>query len=328
MFGSLAGTGAAIAYAGAVAPGAKTKLNLAILIFTTAAAVTGFLGLVVAWLGYRLEAGRIPRPDLAIVAGGELVRKWEIEIDVLDPAAGLEAAVKQERARMEGVIDKLRPAKGPITPATAALISSSFMFREVSEQDIADYRKEVAEYLSEYATFLKHRRAIEVLRARSAQLVLAFTNERAGVPAEGVRAVIRFPTDDGFRVWNPSDIPEPPDAPEPPTPPRPRSLLDHPPISLPTLLNLPALDRSLGSLRDVQPQGNVSPPTIREGSTIVEFSVTEVLHNLHEDTREHPLVLQFNRAGTWTVPYEVHARNLPQPKTGTVTLVVSVREGN
>jgi len=91
---------------------------------------------------------------------------------------------------------------------------------------------------------------------------------------------------------------------------------------------MPDLSRPLGALRDIRPPGNVSPPTIRPGSTIVEFSVTEVMHNLHDDTRDDPLVLLFNRPGTWTVPYQVHARNLPQPKSGMLTLVVSLREGN
>lgn len=328
LFGGLAvvGTVAAVLYAVAAAPGAKTKLDIAILVFTAAAAVTGFLGLVVAWLSYSLETGRIPKPDLAIVAGGELVRDWHVEIDLLDPDAGVADALREEHDRMEEVIGKLRPPNTPAT--TAALISNSFMFKEVSEKDIVDYRKEVAKYLREYEAFLKHRRAIEVLRARSAQMVLAFTNERAGMPAEGVRAVIQFPTDDSFRVWDPSDIPEPPEARNPPTPPRRRSFFEYPSITLPSLIDLPGIDRSLGSLRNVQPQGNVSPPTIREGSTIVEFSVKEVLHNLHEDTRDHPLVLQFNRAGSWTVPYELHARNLPQPRSGMLTLQVSVREGD
>jgi hypothetical protein len=84
----------------------------------------------------------------------------------------------------------------------------------------------------------------------------------------------------------------------------------------------------LGAPRDITPQGNVSPPTIRPGSTIVEFSVTEVLHNLDDDTRDHALVLLFNRSGTWTVPYQVHARNLRQPKSGALTMVVPLRDGD
>ncbi len=87
IFGVLAvaGTAGGVVYAVAVAPGAKTKFEAAVLFFTAAAAVTGFLGLIVSWLSYRLEAGRVPKPDLAIVSDGELVRRWDLEIELLDP---------------------------------------------------------------------------------------------------------------------------------------------------------------------------------------------------------------------------------------------------
>ncbi|MDP9227356.1 MAG: hypothetical protein M3P18_26620 [Actinomycetota bacterium] len=160
--------------------------------------------------------------------------------------------------------------------------------------------------------------------ARSRQVVFAFTNERAGVPAEGVRAIIRVPTDADLHVIKESEIPEVGDPPKAPTPPQPRSLFDYSSILPITRFQTPGLDLSLGALRDVQPGGNVSPPIIRDGSTIVEFSVNEILHNLHEDTRDYPMVLLFNRTGTWTVPYELHARNLPRPKKGTLTLTVRV----
>src|SRR6266498_3463012 len=93
IFGVLAvaGTAGGVAYAVAVAPGAKTKFEAALLFFTAAAAVTGFLGLIVSWLSYRLEAGRVPKPDLAIVSGGELVRRWDLEPDGRGRAAGASA---------------------------------------------------------------------------------------------------------------------------------------------------------------------------------------------------------------------------------------------
>src|SRR5437016_5850931 len=82
---AIAGTAGAILYAVAVAPAATTRLEAALLFFTAAAAVTGYLGVLIGWLSYRLEAGRVPRPDLAIVSEGDLVRNWTIEIEFLDP---------------------------------------------------------------------------------------------------------------------------------------------------------------------------------------------------------------------------------------------------
>ena len=324
----MAGTVGAVLYAVAVAPGAKTMFEAAVLFFTAAAAVTGYLGVLVGWLSYRLEAGRIPKPDLAIISGGELVRRWELEIELRDPEPDVAADVQLERDRLERVIAKLkRPPDPPANSVSAALLGSAWMARQVSDGDIVEYRKDVEDYLDRYESYLKDHYLAESFWARSRQLVFAFTNQRAGVPAEGVRAVIRIPTDNDLHVMDKEEVPEVDDAPKAPTPPRPRSLLDFGPVVSPSLLRMPNLDQPLGGLRDVRPPGNVSPPTIRPGSTIIEFSVKEILHNLHEDTREHPLVLLFNRPGTWTISYEVHARNLPQPKSGTLSVVVSLDDG-
>jgi hypothetical protein len=232
------------------------------LVFTAAAAVTGYLGVLIGWLSYRLEAGRVPKPDLAIVSEGDLVRHWYIEIELLDPEPEVSSETQNERERMEGVIERLKPSADTAATRGAALMGP--WVKHVSEGAIAEYRKEVEEYLGEYQAYLKDRHLAETFWARSRRLVFAFTNERAGVPAEGVRAIIRLQTDDDLHLFEESDIPE--------------------------------------------------------------FSVKEVLHNLYEDTRDHPLVLLFNRAGTWIVPYEVHARNLPKPKSGTLTLTVRVGE--
>ncbi len=329
VFGLLAtaGTATSVVYALAVAPGAKTKFEEATLFFAAAAAVTGFLGLIVSWLNYRLEAGRVPKPDLAIVTDGKLVHRWDIQIELLDPEADVSSEVQRQRQRLSEEIERLRqPPASTATSLAAAVLGGAFGSKQVSEEAIADYRKEVEDYLRRYEEYLRDRRVTDVFWARSRELVFAFTNERAGVPAEGVRAVIHIPTDDDLHVVEMDDVPETRNPPEVPSPPHPPSFLDLPGLMPPNLYRMPDLSQSLGALRNIKPPGNVSPPTIRPGSTIVEFSVTEVLHNLHDDTRDHPLVLLFNRPGTWTASYQVHARNLPQPKSGMLTLIVSARE--
>ncbi len=55
-------TGVFATYALAVAPKARTSYELAVLVFAASAAGIGWLGVVVAWLTYRLEAGKVPRP--------------------------------------------------------------------------------------------------------------------------------------------------------------------------------------------------------------------------------------------------------------------------
>ena len=327
IFGLLAavGTIGATLYAVTVAPGAKTKLDAAVLFFTAAAAVTGYLGVLIGWLSYRLESGKVPKPDLAIVEEGKLIRQWNLEIELLDPEFDVSGAVQKERDRMEKVIASLKSPPPQSTASTATMIAALGMFKQIDDRAIATYRKAVERYLVEYGDYLKIEHAVETFWARSRHLVVAFTNERAGVPAEGVRALIRLPTDQDMRVLEPSEIPQIDEPPQAPKPPQPSSPFDFSPVM--PAYNLPNLNRSLGELQDVRPQGNVSPPTLRPGSTVVEFAVKEILHNLYEDTRDHPLVLMFNRVGTWTMPYELHARNLPQPKKGTLTINVRAREG-
>ncbi len=163
------------------------------LLFTAAAAVTGFLGLVVSWLSFRLESGRVPRPDLAVVSDGKLVRRWELEIELLDPEPDVSAETQKERRRLEAVIEKYEhPARPAPTSLAAVVLGSAFTASEVSDEAIADYRKDAEEYLGRYEEYLRKRHLVETFWARSRELIFAFTNERAGVPAEGVRAVL-FP---------------------------------------------------------------------------------------------------------------------------------------
>jgi hypothetical protein len=318
------GTVAVILYALAVAPEARTSLDLAILVFTGAAALTGYLGIIVGWLSYRLEAGKVPKPGLAIIDRGRLVARWEVEIELLPPDPDVSAEVAAERTKLERSIATLEESTEAKQPPAGSGLFSSWAVREVNAEDIANYRKRVETYLRKYERYIKERRLREVFWARSKQVVFAFTNERAGVPVEGLRAIIRVPTDNDLHVLPASDIPEDLEAPTPPALPQRRSILD---LGMPAAFSVfpPSLERTLGTLRDVRPQGNVSPPTIRPGSTVIEFSVKEVLHNLHEDTREDPLILLFNRAGIWKVPFELHARNLPAPIRGELVLEARVK---
>jgi len=65
----------------------------------------------------------------------------------------------------------------------------------------------------------------------------------------------------------------------------------------------------------------VSGPTIEhENPVTVRYEVSEILHNMHEDTRDEPVLTFFEREGVWTIDYEIHARNLPRPRSGTLTI--------
>ncbi len=128
-------------------------VKAAILFFTAAAAVTGYLGVLIGWLSYRLEAGRVPKPDLAIISEGDLVRHWSIEIQFLDPERDVSGEIQAERERMEAVIAKLRHSLGRTNPNA---LMGAFM-EQVSPDDIEAFRKRVDTYLSRYETYVKER---------------------------------------------------------------------------------------------------------------------------------------------------------------------------
>lgn len=320
---AVTGTAAVIVYALSIAPETKTRLDVALLLFTAAAAVTGYLGILIRLDRATPGSGASTKTRSCHRARGPARQAVGGRDRAAPPDPDVPAEVAEEWSKLErliGQVEKL-PAK---TGGLAASLAAAWAFGGVNADDIADYRKRIEEYLREYEGYVKEQRLFGAFRVRSKQVILAFTNERAGVPAEGLRAILRVATGDDLHLLSPSDLPEEPTAPTRPKHPRPPSILA-PPFVLPRPF-LPSLDQTLGALRDIRPQGNVSPPIIRPGSTIIEFSVNEVLHNLHEDSRDHPIILLFNQAGSWTVPYEIHARNLPAPQRGALSIVARLKE--
>jgi len=225
VYGGLAvlGTSATATYALAVAPKAKTPYELAVLVFAASAAGVGWLGVVVAWLTYRLEAGKVPRPDISIIDAGSLVKRLTVSIDLSEPPDDFSERLEAERQKLEATVpeasdqDKARRQVGGFGELIAGLTIRP------SKEDIDRYRGEIANYLRELEQYLRESALYEAFWKRAGLIILAFTNHKAGAPAEGVHAVLRVRNDDGIRVLDPDDIPERPEAPAAPQPPRPRS---------------------------------------------------------------------------------------------------------
>jgi hypothetical protein len=175
---------------------------------------------------------------------------------------------------------------------------------------IGTYRGEIEEYLRQYENYLKKESAYEAFWKRSHPFALAFTNERAGAPARGLRVILHLPKD-VVSVLLPKEAPERIKKPAAPKPPDPTGALIKPPF-VPEIVPHPIVGAEHSF-------GNVSSPLIRNDSDL-EYEVVEVLHNLQEDTRTNPVILSFHRRGRWTVPYEIHASNLPLPKRGVLTI--------
>jgi hypothetical protein len=315
LFGVLAllGVGGLARYAFAVAPQAPTSFDRALLYLTAIAAATGLLGLIVSLLSYLLEAGRVPKPGLAFLSEGKMLDRLTVEIDLTAPALDVSEELAIERERQEAAI---KAADAQRQASTLQFFSGNI---DITQREMTNYQ-EVDKYLKKFEEYLKNKRLIEAFWARSRTVVLAFTNARAGVPAEGIRVEIHIPTDDDLEVRELSEIPEVGDPPKPPTPPR-RMSLQEQFLSRATMPDLTSLGRS----NTLKPPGNVSPPTFRPGSAVVEYTVDEILHNTQDDTRDNPIVLTFRRPGTWTASYMIHARNLPEPKSGKLTLFARER---
>jgi hypothetical protein len=324
IYGALAavGTVAAALYAISVFSVAATRLEVALLVFTTAAAVIGYLGLIVSYRLYRLEVGKVPKPDLAILDDGKTTKRWEVQIELLAvDESEVAAAVSRETRAMEASIAKVEE---PRANRPSNSIIDFDVAGHINDDAMKKYRTEVSDYLKTYEMCLRAKRVFDALSARSRDVTFAFTNDRAGVPAEGVRVIIHVP--DEVRVLERSQFPENPVMPRRPKPPRSHSLLG----------DIAGLGRGfdtsslLSSMRPLPVipgrPGNVSWPTIRSGtSTEIAFKVEEILHNIGDDSHEHPVVLAFPRAGTWTIRYEMHARNLPSPKRGELTITTTVK---
>ena len=188
-----------------------------------------------------------------------------------------------------------------------------------TKDDWDAYKQKLEKYLEGYEVYLKYVAKWEDIARRARTIVLSFSNTRAGVPAEGVRAVLRFPdSSEGLLVVTPDDIPQRPKKPTRPKVPQPQRVGDFSGLMRPPVLpTMPSVDPHISNLGP----SNVSGPRLSEGLQLLEYEIGELLHNFTETTKGDPAVLIFTN-DVWTVPYEVHARNLLKPKQGTLRITV------
>lgn len=322
IFGALAllGTAAAIAYASVVAPTVRTRAELAILVFTASAAGIGWLGLIVSWLTYRLEAGRVPRPDVQIIDEGTLVKHWKVRVRGPSQTPHVEEVAANERKRLAEAREKAQSYR----PRGLLALSG---WTAPSEEDFREFDQKVEGYLRDLEEYGRQKFMFDLFWSVTRPLLLAFTNDRGGAPAEGVLVRLIIPEDGGIAVADEGLGMKEPKRPTPPMAPSGHSLgglaslvEQWKPLDYPRLL-----DTGLGGLKAREPPGNVSDPTVEKGT--VEYRVQEILHNVPEDNRDAALLVHFNRAGTWHVRYEVHARNLRTPRRAKLTIEAIDEDG-
>lgn len=304
-----AGTGAMVLYAARVFPAAPSSFQLAILIFTGIAAVVGFLGLLVSYLTYRIEAGRVPKPDIAIrLPDGSWSRSLSLDAAFIESSEAFDDLVAERKSELDEAAKVARPH-----PLVGDVISASFQY------DGERYQRDVERHIRRYREYLELKELWDNFWRRSYVTVVGFTNDKAGVPASGIKVAVHFPEDDeGMRILRLADLPEQPGEPERPAPPKPDTTFGLGGFNLSRFTpTVPRID-----FPNISPPGNVSGPEIGRGSVLVSYTVQELLHNTLETTEEDPIVVSFLRPGEWTIPYEVHARNLPVPKKSTFMIEV------
>jgi hypothetical protein len=136
---AVVGTVAAILYAISVSSAAKTSLDVALLVFTCAAAVIGYLGLIVTWRSYRLEVGRVPKPDLAILDDGKTTTRREIAIELLDSEDDSEVAARLAR-ETEAMEESIAKVEQPRAKRSSNLITNFDVTGHISDDAMAKYR--------------------------------------------------------------------------------------------------------------------------------------------------------------------------------------------
>jgi hypothetical protein len=173
--------------------------------------------------------------------------------------------------------------------------------------------------LSLYEAYLEEHAKYDELRGFTLELSLQFTNEHAAVPANGLRARLTFPgKEQGILITHPDDFPDEPKAPSRPSVPKPTNLF----AGIDPSLYTSRFPRINPNIADFRPRGNISGPEITEGSQVLTYEIDELLHDMKE-TPDENVLMTFGRSGSWQVPFTLHARNLPNPRSGVIEIVAT-----
>jgi hypothetical protein len=220
--------------------------------------------------------------------------------------------VNKERARALATMPKRRKnqkASGlGLLAAMGTLnlddLPGDMTFRELAfPKKVDEYCGTLRKWISEYLAYYDFWSSVLTLDLR-------FENN-GRVPARDLRVEVRFPhpcleVEDG-------DFPS---RPKPPSRPVYKSS------------RRAGLFIDPGHLLGFQPQQikpfirtNVSHPRYRQGSVIAALSVGKLLHGVPETTPE-PIHIRLNQDGSYVVPWEIHAENLPAPTSGDLKLIV------
>lgn len=293
-----------------VASEARSAVDVAGLVFSAGALAVGLYGAVLASLSYRLQRGRVPRPELKIGLRDTASKRRVVHLDLSEVTFDVGGDLEGHAAWLESRI-----------PSRMVRMLPGGVFGGITDEDVQSYRSKCRKHLTEYEDYLCARVASKAFSSRTAPLLLSVTNV-AAVSAEGATLVIDLPTD--VMTFDESECLVEPDAPDVPQAPKPRSFSSLGSIS--SVLDLPSLTE-LYSSSDIP--GDSNPPRIdvlSDGSSRITYEIPEIRHHLGWTNEDAPLLIGMTHPGMFDISYEIHARNLPEPTKGKVTLVVAHRD--
>lgn len=126
---AIAGTTALVLTAIAVVGDARTSFDLAVLGFTAVAAIVGWLGLLISWLTYLLEAGKVPKPDLGFLQDGKSVKRLRTELEVQQADTDFTNEIQTERERLLALV------KPPTRSLTEQAYGGLWRYRSIAGRD-------------------------------------------------------------------------------------------------------------------------------------------------------------------------------------------------
>ena len=255
--------------------------------------------------------GRKPDPKaLLLIHGDEGVRSARIERRRPRPL-DIEEMVAHERTL---ALRTLPPVRGQ---AGEGAIGSLKIHREPSEENRNHFRERVESYASNLRKALEEYDAYRKERALLVSGRFRFENHGRG-PARNVTVMAHFP--DPFEIVR--DWPGPPVIPTRPLFHRDRTRLSallggDPRVAV-------SDNASIGSREPIVPRsGNVSSPSYREGSAIVEVGVERLQHSQPSDMDEQACwTLRLPTPGEYRIPWEIHTDELEEPARGELRLEV------
>jgi hypothetical protein len=251
-------------------------------------------------------------PKLRLELEGPTGRAQPLRITLAHPRLQtpeeIESAIRAEES------DLRSPLRTP-----GSTVPTLAMFAD--PRDRHRFEQEIPEYLTAYREYLEKRNAHQVHTAWMVKLQCIVVND-GHAPAEGVHLLVHVPDGpDVFSEQMVSHSPKPPKRPTPPQTTAERMLRGF-------QFGLPAdMLRSFDYLRDIPRVGAESrEPLIKKtNSYVIEHERNEIKHGF--ETTFEPFYCAFlsqDDVKSFSMQYEIHARNLAEPVDGELHLILQV----